>query len=374
MSINIGALPNLPDPDTILSDADLVAASGARAEQYGTDLVAIWDGIQAHYQAPEGAQLYEAMRPVTNFTNEAAIVTSLIKGALSAFAEEVRQMKQEHANLMAAASASYPESTDDDPDNRENKEAEINADIAALAQRYATAEETCAAAIRIADPAQVPGTPGFTDTPAYKIADATAENIFERVRRTRVDISATVQVRSLSIGTVFVTYADGTTVPVTRVTLTSTTQELRYTRNGLNFDPNVGISHLPGWARTGGKVLGVFGSALSIHENVAEQWNEDLIDHPEYSTGQRIGSAAKNVVFESGFSAAGSALFMAGGAALGTAIFPGVGTVIGGAVGSWLGGAVGEGVGSFLQDVTTEGKSAGDAIHDAAKEFLNSLW
>ena len=74
MSVDLGGLPKLPDPDTIIADAGLIAASGARAAVHGTSLVTTWNGVQAVYAAPEQSLVYEAMRPVTDFT-EASIVT-----------------------------------------------------------------------------------------------------------------------------------------------------------------------------------------------------------------------------------------------------------------------------------------------------------
>ncbi|MCC3302026.1 hypothetical protein [Arthrobacter sp. zg-Y895] len=378
------ALPVLPDPDLIISDAALIAASGTRAAQSGNELVTIWNGVQPHYQAPEQSLVYEAMKPVTVFTDEAQIVTLLIESALNTFAEAVRGMQARHRELVSAAGTSYPESTDDDPDYGKNKEAEVAAGISALAQEYAAAEEACAAAIRQADPAKLPDSPGFTDTPAWDIANDAADNVLTRIHqeRVRVTVSSTVHVQTLDISRVFITYADGTVVPATRATLTTTVelriQQHEYERTVLVANDE--LANMPPWAKRAGNALGALDIGLSIYDNVTEEWNQDLIDHPEYDTGERVASAAKNAAFETTGSVLGGAGGAWAGAAAGAAIgsvFPGPGTLIGGIVGGFVGGffggAAGEAAGSYAQD-KTEGKSHEDSWNGAVKEFWGSLW
>ncbi|MCC9206325.1 hypothetical protein [Arthrobacter sp. zg-Y769] len=374
MSVDLGGLPKLPDPDTIITDAGLIAASGARAAENGTSLVTTWNRVQAVYSAPEESLVYEAMRPVTEFTNEASIVASLIQAALDTFAEAVRAMESRHKDLVTAAGTSYPESTDEDPDYGKNKEAEVTAGISALAQEYADAEEACASAIRLADPSMAEE-PGFTESPGYQIVTEAADQILTDARRTRIVVSTTVPVPRLQVSTVFVSFADGRIVPQTRRTLGMTTVQVHRSIPTITMNPNASaLPELPTAAKGLGKALGVAGIGLSIYGNISEQWNQDLIDHPEYDNAARVKSAAVNVAWESGLSALGGLGGALGGAAIGTAICPGIGTVIGGVAGSILGGAGGEWVGSLGKGLVADGKSLGDAAYDASKEFLDSLW
>lgn len=403
MSVNLGALPQLPDPDTIIADAALIAASGTRVAGNGTDYVNIWNNIQPHYRAPEESMVYEAMRPVTVFTDEAAIVTSLIQSALNDFAETVRGMKSRHQALVTAAGASYPESTDEDPDYGRNKEAELASDISALAADYAAAEKACATAILQSDPALMPGPPGFTDTVGWDVANEAAEEALDRVRRERTRIlipDGTTPVTTLEISRVFVVNSDGTSMAVQRVTLT-TTDVQNYTQHDitrLTFNPAPSaMSEVPKFAKRASNALGLLDFGLSMYGNYSEEWNQDLIDHPEYTEEERQASATQNAAFEGtgglvvgglGSAAggyAGGAIFGAIGAGLGTLICPvagtaagasigaGFGTFVGSLVGSTVGGAIGEGAGSAAQDLY-EGKSMGDAIAGGVEEFWDELW
>lgn len=394
MSVDLGALPQLPDPDTIIADAALIAASGSRVAANGTDYVNIWNGIQPHYKAPEETMVYDAMRPVTVFTDEAAVVTGLIQAALNTFAETVRGMQARHRALVAAAGVSYPESTEDDPDYGKNKEAGVAADIAALAAEYAAAEKACATAVLQSDPAQLAGPPGFTDTPGWDVANEAAEEALDRVRRERTRIlipAGTTQVTTLQIGHVFVVNSDGTAVSVQRVVLTTTDVQnyTQHDRTRLTFNPAPGtMVEVPKFAKRTSNALGVLDIGIGLYANYSEEWNQDLVDHPEYTEAERRESAAKNAAFEGIGGAVGGGLGGAAGGAIGGAAFgllgsvvpvfgtaAGVaaGTFLGSVVGSTVGGALGEGAGSFLQDLS-EGKSVGDAIAGGVEEFWDELW
>lgn len=120
----------------------------------------------------------------------------------------------------------------------------------------------------------------------------------------------------------------------------------------------------PTWARYSSKGLFVVGTALTLYDVGASQWEHDQKYHPEWSTGQRVASTGYSLATE-GTGAVGLGMLGATwGASIGTAIFPGVGTVIGGIVG----GAVGAFVGSKV------GKAAGTVLKQGAKKIWNSLF
>lgn len=395
MSIDLSGLPQLPDPDTIITDAGLVAASGTRVAQHGTTYGIIWNGIQPHYLAPEQSLVYEAMRPVTVFTDEVAVVTSIISDALNTFAEAVRGMKSQYNDLVAAAGISYPESTDEDPDHGKNKEAEVTAGISALAQKYADAEKACAMEILQSDPAQMSGPPAITESKGWDIANETADETLDRVRRERTRIlipSGTTQVAVLQISNVFEISADGTAVRVSRASLTP--QDIQtYTpheTSRLTLNPTPGtMTEVPKFAKRFSNALGVLDVGLALYGNYSDQWNQDLTDHPKYTEEEREASARKSAMFESIGGGAGGTLggltggYLGGlagtalgallGHAPGAAFGAAAGTFVGSLVGSTVGGALGEGAGSFAQDLT-EGKSAGDAWAGAVEEFWKELW
>ena len=132
---------------------------------------------------------------------------------------------------------------------------------------------------------------------------------------------------------------------------------------------NAAAPELPRWANRASNGLGVVDGALSVYKNWAEQWNQDQLEHPDMSTGERVVSAAATALVEGGASMAGSSLGAAAGATLGSFIpIPVVGTIVGAAVGGWIGGAVGEGVGNFLRNAAEKG------IADSARGGLKEAW
>ncbi|WP_134772092.1 hypothetical protein [Ornithinimicrobium flavum] len=134
-------------------------------------------------------------------------------------------------------------------------------------------------------------------------------------------------------------------------------------------DPTVGRP--PAWARHTGRGLVVVGTALSLYDAGASQWEHDQRYHPEYSTGQRVASTGWNVATEGGGAVAGGIAGAKVGAAFGATIgsvVPGLGTGVGAVVGGVLGGAIGGFVGSKA------GKAVGRGLREGAERVWSSLF
>ncbi|WP_250445112.1 hypothetical protein [Actinotalea sp. C106] len=118
----------------------------------------------------------------------------------------------------------------------------------------------------------------------------------------------------------------------------------RLDRPTLVTDPTLGRP--PTWARVGGGTLGVAGASLTIYDAYAGQWEEDHLDHPGWTEGQRVTSATATAAIEGGSAVAGAWAGAKLGAAAGSFIpIPVVGTVggalIGGAIGAFVAGRLG---------------------------------
>jgi hypothetical protein len=120
----------------------------------------------------------------------------------------------------------------------------------------------------------------------------------------------------------------------------------------------------PAWARYGSKGLFVVGSALTLYDVGASQWENDQKYHPEWSTGQRVANTGYSVATEGGGAVLGGMAGATWGASIGTAIFPGAGTIVGGIVG----GAIGAFAGSKI------GKAFGTGVKQGAKGLWNSMF
>lgn len=153
--------------------------------------------------------------------------------------------------------------------------------------------------------------------------------------------------------------------------ISTLTDEATY-RPGPNVTTSPDLGRPPTWARTGGRLLGGAGVALTVWDSAASQWEHDQQYHPEYSTGQRVASAGYNVATEGGGAIAGGLVGAHYGAIAGSFIpIPVVGTVggalIGGAIGAFIGSKAGKAAGTAI-------KEAGSAIADGAKEVWGSLF
>ena len=135
-------------------------------------------------------------------------------------------------------------------------------------------------------------------------------------------------------------------------------------------DPHLGRP--PTWARAAGGTLSVAGTALTLYDSYATQWEHDATYHPDWSTGQRVANAGYSAAFEGGGAAAGGYFGAQLGAAVGSFVpIPIVGTVggalIGGAIGAFVGSKAGKAAGRGL-------KEAVGWASDGVKDAWNSLF
>lgn len=141
---------------------------------------------------------------------------------------------------------------------------------------------------------------------------------------------------------------------------------------GPNVTTSPSLGRPPTWARTSGKALGWAGGVLTVYDAGASQWEHDQQYHPEYSTTQRVASAAWSGGTEGGGAVVGGLVGAKYGAIAGSFIpIPVVGTVggalVGGAIGAFIGSKAGKAVGTAL-------KEAGSTVVDGAKKVWNGLF
>lgn len=148
----------------------------------------------------------------------------------------------------------------------------------------------------------------------------------------------------------------------------------------LTSDPEAGVP--PAWASAAGKGLFVAGAGLTLYGSYTEQWNRDQVEHPDWSTGHRVASAATNAAVDGGWTVggawAGAEVGGEGGAEAGAFIGSFVGpegTVVGGVVGGLVGAVGGAFVGSKVgHAVGSTLKKAGSAIGHEAKKIWDSIF
>lgn len=157
----------------------------------------------------------------------------------------------------------------------------------------------------------------------------------------------------------------------------------RWSNLTLKADPTV--AKPPAWARMGGRGLGIAGAGLTLWDATSSRYQQDLVEHPEWGTGERVASAGIDAVVVGGMSLAGAAAGAKVGAVVGGMVGGPVGLVVGVAVGAglgYLGGALGKEFGEEIReglgdtaDAMAEGiADAGSAIADGAEEVWDSLW
>lgn len=109
------------------------------------------------------------------------------------------------------------------------------------------------------------------------------------------------------------------------------------------------------WAQTGGKALGIIGVGITVWGNYSEEYNEELLNHPEWPESEVRLRAVQQAAIVSGAAVSTSVVGSMAGAKLGTVIggtigsvVPGLGTAIGAAVGGIAGAVLGGFAGGLI--------------------------
>lgn len=104
--INTSVMPgDNMDPDAIETAAGNMRSVGTTVSTRGASVLSTWQGLSAHYHAPEQATLFTAMNPVKTNAEAFGTDVSKVATALGVFAEEVRAIKKAVADIRADAAA-----------------------------------------------------------------------------------------------------------------------------------------------------------------------------------------------------------------------------------------------------------------------------
>lgn len=396
--MSAGNLPVLPDTGAIRGDAARVAESGNRAKSHGQELVATWAGLRDSYQAPEQDMVHGAMAKAATFTDATAEVTGAIRDALNSFADAVDALRPRYNALVAAmgahASHGPDEEDEDEVADAAAEEARLARETWSIAAELQAAEDACAGAVSALH-RSFWELPGSTTSPYAAVLSGVMGHGLNSIHsnpgprlirialdpgsnRRRMNLNGSVTLRINRRPHTY--YPPGSVMASILAPLGSRSITVH---RPVFRDPGIDgarrrvtpggtqarIPEVPNWAKKASNGLGVVDGALSVYKNWSEQWNQDQLEHPDYSTGERVASAAATAAVEGGLSLAGSSMGTAVGATIGSFIpIPVVGTVVGGAVGGWIGGAAGEGLGNFIRNVGEKGAA------EAAKGALKETW
>ncbi len=388
------AIPQIPEPSAISAAADTVAAPIADLEAVVAAVVADWKGLPAVYSAPEADAVYAAWGALTSFAEGLTIVADAASDALDSYAATLTALRTRRLALVSR--------TDDleamdrtDPAYRVQRDA-LDADIRTFASDAEDADQTCAASLKglatrydslLLTIPQAAGTP-FTD-----IMLGTGAALLENYRRYFVpsliplapprlsdvmpdgfwDDNPLLRRPSGLWAPSAAQRAGGLVLPGEpgKLVMPPAPPGWSRTPGGLVLPDAPGRIQVPpapdgyaprpssvlepewrtpqlmappAWMKWGGRGLSVAGAGVGYWSAYSEEYNEDLLDHPEWSEGERRGSAVTSSAVVGTAAVAGGAGGAWAGAAAGAAIgsvFPGPGTVIGGIVGGIIGGAAG---------------------------------
>lgn len=388
MSVDLSGLPQLPDTGTLRSNATSIKNSAKAVKTLCDDAHTRWQGIQSCVSCNFGnEQIYSALNIAPEYGEGVKLSGKAVGLALDAYCDEIDGLKSRYNAAVADAQVCFdPEA--ETPDGK-NPEEEAQQEVNAVATLMAEMEQRCADSIKAADPGNATPVPNYP-TAAGAAVGSTTETL-GRLRTVDFEftVSASVTVRTLDYSRLEIHFADGSRLTSERLVLTETSVRadlsVRGTVPAVDGSPRANTGGPPRWAKLGGNLLGFADIGITAWGASTDEWNDDLVEHPEYSDAERNFSVGKSTVLRAGGGAAGGAagayVGAAAGAALfgalGTAILPVAGTAAGIAVGGWLGAMAGGFIGGQLGEWTggtidnfTDGESFGDSIGDA----WNDLW
>lgn len=385
MSVDLSGLPELPDTGALRTSARSIRTAAASIGTECTDARSDWSSVSGVISCSYGnEEIHGAMRRMPDYGEGVKLSGAAVAGALEVYCDEIDALKSRYDAAVTDASVCFDTSSEDGAADEQDAQDEVNA-VAGLLQ---AAEQRCADAITAADPGESTQAPDYSDSAS--VAVSATKDALERLRTRehRFTIARTVTTTSLDYSRLQIRFADGSTLTHERLALTRSSIRTEVTVRSQH--PGVDTSRLgdvgepPRWARIGGAALGVFDAGMTAWSAGTDEWNDDRIEHPEYSDQDRWLSAGKSAGLRTAGATVGGTVGASVGTAAGAALFGTLGSVVpvagtaagiavggflGGVVGGFVGGTVGEGIGGFVDNLT-DGESVGDAVSEA----WDDLW
>lgn len=394
-NIDTSALTGWASPAAVETAAGDIKDAGKAVQDTTADAKSTWAGLAGVYQAPEQDIVLGAFDDVGTAGDDVQAAAITVSDALNTFASEVRTLMPERNRLMDAATAANADPGD--PVGAGPGNPNYAGQISLLAGKYKAAEDTCATSVMGAHPSWVKSTavggPGMAGGPLVGLGLGVGEQAAKRTHRSpiaqrkadapRID-SERLKPASPRVDTTWqgknYTKSGPFYLPTDRVAQRSL-PELPETKEyahpvSLQSDPS--DARPPRWAKFGGGALGAVGAGVTLWDAGASRWRQDMAEHPEWETSERVTSAGIDTAVVGGSSLAGAWAGAKAGAVVGTMVGGPVGAVIGAAVGGAIGGLIGKEFGEEIRgafdgaaDAVAEG--VGDAV-DKAGEVWDSLW
>ena len=397
-------VPHLPSTSSIEGAADAIVAPFDDLIDEIDAIVADWRALPAVYEAPEADSVYAAWTPLQSFAEGLHSVASSVRGAFDAYAAELSSLHTRRRHLLDRE-AEVDAMDRADPGYLAARQS-LHGDIRALRADADAADEECAASLRgLAVHAGSPwlSIPQTLGAPYTDLSLGVGAALLENYRRMVVPSLAPLEPPRLSdvlpdayfddhplvqrpsglwapasaqrgSGLVLRSGAGSLIVAdapegwarspagalVRESPLIVPSQPGWYERPSGIIEPEWRRPQIvapPPWMKWGGRSLSVVGAGVGYWSAYAEEYEEDVLAHPEWTDGQRTESAVVSSAVVGTAGVGGGALGAWGGAAAGAAIgsvVPVVGTVAGGIVGGIIGGVLGGWGGSEAADLIVD--------------------
>jgi hypothetical protein len=357
VTVDLGGLPAFPDTAALRTDATAIHTAGTAFRTTADDARATWLEIDAHLEVPGEADVLSAFDEPRDMGQALESSTEVVKLALHQYCDDLDALKSEYDAAVSGGMRCYA-------DQAEAEEAQRA--VNAVAQKMAALEQDCADNIKAADPVAVPDAPWAAPQDGMVRGAVTAALGQLRVPEFDYRFSATVQVTTLDYSRINIAHADGTIIPSERLVLTQTTiqADLQVRGRAPVVDPTRfnNVPDVPVWARRTAQFIPIVDYGITAYNSFAQEWGDDLDQHPEMSTLDRLESAATSALLRTAGNFVGNVIggaagvfggALAGGASVGAAgaaagsVVPGLGTLVGGAAGLTGGAAVGALLGGY---------------------------
>jgi len=379
VSVDLSGLPAFPDTTALRADATALHTAGTAFSTTATEARSAWLEIDQWITVPGEASVLAAFDRPRDMGAALEASTDVVRLALHQYCDDLEALRGEYDAAVSGGMRCYAEESE-----TERAQQAVNAEAAKLQQL----EQDCAANIRTADPVAVPDAPWAAPQDGMVRGAVTAA--LGQVRMPEFDIrfSAAVSVTTLDYSRINIAHADGTIIPAERIVLTRSTIQADVQVRGRApvVDPTRfgTVPDVPVWARRTAQFIPFVDYGITAYNSFAQEWGDDLEQHPEMSTMDRIFSATTSAGLRTIGNGLGNGLgaalgifggALAGGASVGAAgaaagsVVPGLGTLVGGGAGLVGGAAVGALIGGYAGG--TAGGLAGENLGGMVDNWID---
>lgn len=300
MAVDLSGIPQLPDTGSIHEAASSMRTRAERVTDTYDNARWQWRLIENQIVSPDlHDEMVSALDVMQDFGLVVDISVDEVASALDEYAERIEGISSRYHAVMAEAQVCHAQpTTAEEAEAARERDERIQADVNELVRKLQEWEKDCADKIDEANRSDAVWDGGAATTPQGGAALTAVETLLDHLgmkENVREEMKAVVVMTDVSPVNMTVTMADGKVYEWHALSPehTAFVEKEKIIDHEVRFHPDAKTA-LPPELKPIKHLLGPASISITAYSNFVDEWNDDLIENPDYSQLERVWSAVQS--------------------------------------------------------------------------------